>query len=138
MAGLLRSVIAMLGITWALSVLVIGLIVSMAANERRREIGVLRALGAPRGFVLRSLLAEVGLLAAGGGLLGAALAGLAIYLFRDLLVLGLGMPFLLPSLPRLLALVAGGLGLALGTVALAAWLPAYRTSRQDPALAMRE
>ena len=138
MAGLLRSVIAMLGITWALSVLVIGLIVSMAANERRREIGVLRALGAPRGFVLRSLLAEVGLLATGGGLLGAALAGLAIYLFRDLLVVTLGMPFLLPSLPRLLALVAGGLGLALGTVALAAWLPAYRTSRQDPALAMRE
>ena len=60
-------------ITLALSVLLIGLVFSMAANERRRELGVLRALGATRGFVFRSLLAEAGLLALAGGLAGIAL-----------------------------------------------------------------
>ena len=138
MTGVLRGVVALLGITWALSVGLIALVFSMAANERRREIGVLRALGSPRSFVLRSLLAEAAILGLGGGALGLALSVLATYLFHNLLVVSLGIPFLLPSLPGLLLVVGGGLGAALVTVTLAALIPAYRISRQEPALAMRE
>jgi ABC-type lipoprotein release transport system permease subunit len=138
MTGVLRGVVALLGITWALAAGLMALVFSMAANERRREIGVLRALGSPRGFVLRSLLAEAGILALGGGVVGLALSVLAIFLFRNLLVLSLGIPFLLPSLPSLLLMIVGGLGLALATVTFAALIPAYRISHQEPALAMRE
>jgi putative ABC transport system permease protein len=138
MTGVLRGVVALLGITWALSVGLIALVFSMAANERRREIGVLRALGSPRSFVLRSLLAEAAILGLGGGAIGLALSVLATYLFHNLLVVSLGIPFLLPSLPGLLLVVGGGLGAALVTVTLAALIPAYRISRQEPALAMRE
>ena len=138
MTGVLRGVVALLGITWALSVGLIALVFSMAANERRREIGVLRALGSPRSFVLRSLLAEAAILGLGGGAIGLALSVLATYLFHNLLVVSLGIPFLLPSLPGLLLVVGGGLGVALVTVTLAALIPAYRISRQEPALAMRE
>ena len=138
MRGLLRGFLIILGMTWALSVVLIGLVFSMATNERRREIGVLRALGSTRGFIFRSVLAEAGLMALGGGLVGVALASLAVYLFQHLLVTSLGIPFLLPSLPGLLLLVTGGLVVALLSVTLAALLPAYRISRQDPAVAMRE
>jgi putative ABC transport system permease protein len=138
MTGVLRAVVALLGITWGLSVGLIALVFSMAANERRREIGVLRALGAPRAFVFRSLLAEAAILAAGGGAVGLALAALAIFLFRNLLVVSLGIPFLLPSLPTLLLVIGGGLVAALATVTLAALVPVYRISAQEPALAMRE
>ena len=136
--GLLQGMLVILSITLLLSLILIGLIFSMAANERRREIGVLRALGATRGFVLQSILAEAVLLAVDGGAVGLALACLATYLFRDLLMRSLGIPFLFPSLPSLLSLVGGGLVLALSGVTLAAFIPAYRVSRQDPALAMRE
>jgi putative ABC transport system permease protein len=136
--GLLRAVLGILGITWGLSVVLIGLVFSMAVNERRREIGVLRALGATRVAVFQSLLTEAAILALGGGTVGIALAALAIYLFRNFLVASLGIPFLLPSIPSLLALDGGGLALALGSVTLAALFPAYRISRQDPAVAMRE
>ena len=136
--GLLRAVLGILGITWALSVVLIGLVFSMAVNERRREIGVLRALGATRVAVFQSLLTEAGILALSGGAVGVTLAALAVYLFRNFLVASLGIPFLLPSVPSLLALNGGGLALALGSVTLAALLPAYRISRQDPAMAMRE
>ncbi len=136
--GLLRGMLAILSITLLLSLVLIGLIFSMAANERRREIGVLRALGATRGFVFQSILAEAALLAVDGGAVGIALACLATYLFRDLLMRSLGIPFLFPSLPSLVTLVGGGLAVALGGVTLAAFIPAYRVSRQDPALAMRE
>ena len=138
MSGLLTGILVAMAITLTLCVLLIGLIFSMVANERRRELGVLRALGATRGFVFRSLLTEAGLLALGGGVAGIALTALVAFLFRRLIVLSLGIPFLLPSPIALLAQVAGGLGLALVAVAVAAMLPAYRISRLDPSVAMRE
>jgi putative ABC transport system permease protein len=138
MSGVLRSNLIVMSITWVLSVLLIGLVYSMAANERRRELGVLRAMGATRAFVLRSLLAEAGILALGGGLVGVAVTSLAVILFRNLIIHSLGLPFLFPSFFPLLVQVIGGLLLALLSVTCAALLPAYRISHQDPAVAMRE
>jgi putative ABC transport system permease protein len=138
MSGLLTGILVAMGITLTLSILLIGLIFSMAANERRRELGVLRAMGATRGFVFRSLLTEAGLLAMGGGIAGIGVAVLVTVLFRRLIIVSLGIPFLLPSPSVLLAQVAGGLGLALGSVTLAALFPAYRISHMDPSIAMRE
>jgi putative ABC transport system permease protein len=136
--SLLRTVVIMLAMIWVLSVALIGLVFSMAANERRKELGVLRALGATKRFVLRSLLMEASLLAFLGGATGIGLAVLLVYLFRRLLIVSLGFPFLLPSTGALLALVGVGLLLALFSVNLAALFPAVKISRQDPAIAMRE
>jgi putative ABC transport system permease protein len=138
MHGLVRGMLAVLGLTLVLSLVVISLIFSMAAHERRREIGVLRALGATRSAVLISLLGEALVLATGGPLVGIALAAFGLSLFRQLIMSSVGFPFLFPSAPTLVALVVGGLLLALLGVALAAFVPAFRISRQDPALAMRE
>ncbi len=138
MTGLLQTILVIMGITWVLSVLLIGLVFSMAANERRKELGVLRALGATRWNIFQSLLAESSLLALIGGASGIALAALGIYLFRKLIMVSLNIPFLLPSAGSLLLQIGAGLLLALITVNLAALLPAYKVSRQDPAIAMRE
>ena len=84
------------------------------------------------------MLAEASLLAFCGASVGVFLAVLAIYLFRRLIMISLGVPFLLPS-PGSLALQIGiGLLLAMFSVFLAALLPAIKISRQDPAIAMRE
>ncbi len=136
--SLLRSIILILGITWLLSVVMIGLVFSMAAYERRRELGVLRAMGAPRSFVFQSLLTEAGLLAFLGGGVGAILAALTIYLFRKFIILQIGVPFIFPTLPSLIGQIGLGLLVALISVAFAAMIPAYKISHQDPASAMRE
>jgi len=138
MNGLLASVLMVLGITLILSGLLIGLVFSMAANERRRELGVLRAMGATRNFVLRSLLLEASLLALEGGLAGISFAVLVIFLFRDLIMRSFGFPFLLPNPGLLLVEILVGLALALASVIIAAMVPAYRISHLEPALAMRE
>jgi len=136
--SLLNTVVIMMALIWPLAVVLIGMIYLMAANERRRELGVLRALGATRRFVAESLLVEASLLALCGASVGVFLAVLAIYLFRRLIMVSLGVPFLLPS-PGSLALQIGiGLLLAMFSVFLAALLPAIKISRQDPAIAMRE
>jgi len=138
MSGLLGAVVVVMVLTWVLSVLLIGLVFSMAAGERRRELGALRALGATRRFVFQSLLSEAVILALTGAALGLALAALATYLFRNLIINSLGLPFILPSPLSLLGFMALGLALALASVTLAALVPALRISRLDPAVAMRE
>jgi putative ABC transport system permease protein len=138
LSGLLFAMIAVLAITWCLSGLAIGLIFSMAANERRRELGVLRVLGASRRFVFLSLLAEAVLLALVGGFVGIVLGASVILLFGGILVEGMGIPFVVPSAGAFAVLSVVGVGVELVTVGLAAVFPALRVSRQEPANAMRE
>lgn len=138
MLGLLWGFIALLSLAWILSVILIGLIFSMAANERRREMAVLRALGATKLYILRVMLSESSLLAIGGGLLGIILASLGIYMFKDYIAGSLNMPFLFPSFGFFIMLVIVGLVLSIVTVLLAVLSPALKISWQEPAMAMRE
>ena len=138
LTGLLRIIFVVLALVWLLSVAVTGLIFSLAAHERRRELGVLRALGSPRSVVFRLLLAEAVVLALAGAASGIALCLAIAFWFREAIVFLLEMPFLFPPPALLAALIAGGLLVALLSVMLAAFVPAWRISRMEPASAMRE
>jgi putative ABC transport system permease protein len=138
MTGLLWGFVAIMIGFWVLAAILIGLVFSMAANERRREIAVLRAMGATRSYVFRSVLIEAGLLAFAGAVIGIILAAFVIYLFRGYITSSLGMPFLFPDMGAFLLLVGAGTAFILLTVTLAALLPAYRVSRMEPAIAARE
>jgi len=132
------GMLAILGVILALSLAVVALVFSMVTNQRRREIGVLRALGSSRARVLCSVLSSAALLALIGGVTGVALAGVAVFLFRQILSDVFGFPFSFPSTFSLLVLIVVGLSIALAAVLVAAFIPAYRVGRQDPALSMRE
>jgi putative ABC transport system permease protein len=138
MNSLRMSTVATIVVTMALSLVTLGLVFSMAANERRRELGMLRAMGATRAFVFWSLLTEAAILALVGSAAGIVLTLMVTYLFHNLLVHVLNVPFLLPSVRTLLLPVVAGLGLAMVSIAVAALVPAYRISQMDPADAMRE
>jgi putative ABC transport system permease protein len=136
-AALLRAVVGMLATIWGLAMLFVGLVFTLAANERQRELAVLRALGADRGFVMTSLLAEGALLAVGGGLLGIGLVGAVLLAFGGRLG-ALELPFFVPPLGVYLGLGLGAVALAALTVMLAAALPTWRAAQQEVSLAMRE
>jgi len=138
LSGLTSSFMTILGISWALAVLFIGLVFSLAAGEQRRQIGVLRALGATRWLVFKLVLSEAVILSLSAGVLGIVLSSAGIFVFRDLISNSMHIPFLFPSFVPFLVLVGESIGLALLTVTVAAIVPAYRTSRQDAAAAMRE
>ncbi len=137
-SGVLRTLVVVIVLTVVLSLALMAVIFWMSVHDRRRQIGVLRALGATQRYVLLAYMTEAGLLALAGGLVGAALAAVVMYLFRNLLVSALGFPILLPSLLSLIGLIVVGLLIALAVAAAAAFVPAYRASRQEPAVSMRE
>jgi putative ABC transport system permease protein len=138
MNGLLYGFLALTVVIWALAAIMMGVNFSMAANERRREMAVLRAVGAMPGFVFRLMLTEAGLLAAGGAIVGIAVAASGLFIFKNLIAASLKMPFLFPSMASLVGLFGAGVGLAVGTVALSAMVPAVRAARQELAISMRE
>jgi len=138
MNGLLWGFFAITVIVWAVAVVLIGVVFSMAANERRREMAVLRAVGATRNFIFRSVLTEAALLALSGAVVGIATAALGLFIFKDMIAGSLNMPFLFPSTPSFIGLFSAGVALAIISIALSALLPAIRLSRQEPAIAMRE
>ena len=138
MNGLLWGFFAITLVIWVVTMILIGIIFSMAANERRREMAVLRAVGAGRNFIFRSLLTEAALLAVCGSALGIALSAFSLYVLRDMIAGSLKMPFLFPSIPSFIGIFGAGIVLALVTVTLSALIPALRLSRQELAIAMRE
>ncbi|MDY6880375.1 MAG: FtsX-like permease family protein [Desulfatiglans sp.] len=137
-AGLIQSLLVALGVIWGLAVVLSGLVFSLIVGERRREIGMLRAVGASRNFIFRLFLTESALLAAVGGVAGIVVSLLFIYLLQSWLIATLELPFLFPALPRLIGFMIGCLVIALALALPALLYPAVKASRLDPSVAMRE
>lgn len=105
----------------------------ITVGERRREIGIKKAIGASGRDILREFLAESTLIGLMGGLLGVGLGG-AVILAINWYTRDQGTPVFLLT-PRL-ALAALAFACALGAGAGA--LPAMRAARLDPVQALRD
>ena len=112
----------------AISLVVAGILVMnvtlMSVKQRTAEIGLLKAIGAPASQVRTLFLTEAALIATAGALLGMAVGSLLVALGRHLYP---SIPFATPGW----ALWAG-LGLAVGTALVFAWLPAQQAARLEP------
>jgi putative ABC transport system permease protein len=138
MEGQRAVMLVVLAVILALALALIVLVFSMVVNERRREIGVLRALGASQAAVFRALLASALTLAFIGAAAGVVFSALVLFFFKNALTDAFGFPFMFPSAGSFTLLVVVGLAVALAAALAAASVPAYRISRRDPALSMRE
>ena len=96
--------------------------------ERTREIGILKSLGAGRGFILRLTLAESTLICLAGTAVGVGLAFAGKYAIEHY------RPLLTVELRAGLVLLAVGVGLAGGLVS--ALYPGLKAARQDPVAAL--
>ncbi|GAA2367510.1 ABC transporter permease [Dactylosporangium salmoneum] len=109
---------------------------AFSAAQRRRELALLRAVGATPGQVRRMLLAEVALVALGAGVPGALLgAALAPLLAGPFVAVGLEPTGFRVGFTWWAPLTALAVGLVVG--ALGVWLSARRASRVRPLDALR-
>ncbi len=107
-------------------------LVSMSINERKREFGLLRSLGATKGSISKVVMGEVGIVSFLGSVLGLAVGGLVLAVSEFFLSQTYSISFIQPTSTDLIEFMLGslGLGMLIGTVA--ASFPAYRASRMDP------
>jgi putative ABC transport system permease protein len=69
----------LLSAIWVFAVFALAVIFVLMFNERKREFGILRAIGATRKKLKRILLCEAALLCGAGALCGAGFAGLVVF-----------------------------------------------------------
>ena len=106
----------------------------VSVMQRRREIGILRAVGVTRGQVMRVFLLQGGLLGLGGSLAGSAIGAAALELWQHLAVGADGLPLVPVTLQAPLFVLALLLASTAGLLAAAA--PAMRAARLDPVAAI--
>ena len=111
----------------------LGNLVLSHAIGRLREFSVRSALGASRWRILRHILVECGLLAAGGAAAGLAIAQVSVRLFASMTELPPYLDFR-PGAP----LLAGAFGAALVAMIAFGLIPAWMVSRRDLIRAMKD
>lgn len=116
----------------AISLLVAGIIIMnvmlVSVSQRRAEVGLLMAMGAPPGLILRLFLLESLLIGLLGAIAGLLLGQLGVWVLGEIY----------PSFPVMTptwAYVAAA-STALGAGMLFGWLPARRAARLDPVRAL--
>jgi putative ABC transport system permease protein len=106
----------------------------MSVNERTREIGIKKALGADDRTIVREFLTEAAAIGVIGGISGAWFGWVVATLLNVVLAAALGGSSVWLVTPRLIALVLGfALALGLG----AGIYPAWSAARLDPVQALR-
>ena len=125
------------GLLWLLATGVLMLVFSIVLNERRREFSLLRILGASRRKLSAILLAESCLISFSGTICGLFLSALILFSFRALISDAIGLPFLLPALPKIGLLFLSSLLISAGIGPLACLYSAWRLGRSDIATTLR-
>ena len=137
LSGLIHAILIISIILWFIVLLIMAFAFYMIVNERRREIGLLRAMGANKRHIAAIILNEAILLSAAGGAVGIVFGYVLLISFKNLILHYLKLPYLFPTTPELISLTAGALFFSILTGLLAALLPSITILRVEPYEAIR-
>jgi putative ABC transport system permease protein len=128
----LRSIALISSVLWLIAVSLIAVIFSMIMNERQRELGLLRAMGARRLQVFSLIMLEASALSSVGAVCGILAGGLFLYLSRNLITVSLHMRYIWPGASQIVLIVALTVAAAYLTGNGAALYPAARSCLMEP------
>jgi putative ABC transport system permease protein len=137
LAGLIKAILIISVILWVIVLLIMAFAFYMIVNERRREIGLLRAMGGNKGHIASIILNEAVLLSSAGGAAGIGLGYVLLIAFKDLLLQHLKLPYLFPDTGQMIVLTVGALLFSILTGLIAALLPSFSILRVEPYEAIR-
>ena len=123
---------------WLLSIFILVLAFTMIANERKKEFAILRVLGSSRKMVAGVILKEALMVNLIGSLIGAVIAIMLVILLSGISLTSFDLPFLLPDFSEMLLLAVITIIVSVIAGCLASSLSAFKTSKIDTALILRE
>lgn len=123
---------------WIITIILIAVVFSMIVNERQREIGILRSIGARKMSVFSLITAEAFIISIIGGITGVVIgAGFLLSLKATIMEI-FKLPYLWPDRVFILGAIIVTLLLSVSTGIVAAFYPALRCSRMEPYEAIRK
>lgn len=135
---IIRYVTLFVAVFWVMGLIVLLAVFSSAMNERKREFAAYRILGANRSTLVGIIVKESAMIGALGGVIGIAVASLAIFPFSTLIGQQLQLPYLQTSMWNVLALIAVSVVFAVLTGLLASVATAVKLSAPETYLTLRE
>ena len=123
---------------WALAIVILILAFVMISHERTREFAILRVMGASQRMLSGLLRWEAAFISLVGAVLGVAVGALVVFPFSSLIRGKLDLPYLMPGSGVVLGLLVGSVVLAVAAGSLTSAISAYRISRIDTGLILRE
>ncbi len=122
---------------WVLVAVILALAFYMSVNERKKEFAVLRIMGASRGRLSGTVMAEALITGISGGICGIALGFAVVFPFNTLIEEALGLPFLLPDTGMTVFYAAAAFVISIFAGTVSAVFSAVKISRIDTALILR-
>lgn len=123
---------------WFVTMILIAVVFSMIVNERQREIGLLRSMGAKRTSVFLLIIIEAGIISIMGGFAGIAAGWAVLSSLRESIMSAFKLPYLWPESIFVAAAAGATVLAALFTGVLSAFYPALRSSLMEPYEAIRK
>jgi putative ABC transport system permease protein len=136
--GLLKGIFVISALLWILSLLMMGFVFYMIVNERQRELGLLRSMGAKKRHVFRLIITEAVIISTLGGIAGLICGSALLLAFKDVILHYLKLPYLLPPVTFLFEIIFGAVLFSLITGLLSSLFPAIFASRMEPYEAIRK
>lgn len=129
----LQSYTALLiGLLFLMAVLALVCVFNITVNERHREFGILMSVGTGKGRIFRMLLLEAGIIGLTGGVLGVLIAGGGLFLFSDVIMEKMNIPYLITDVREYLAIAFCCLAISVATSMLSTLYASVKTSRMEP------
>jgi len=135
LTSLFGGTLALIAIMFAGTAIMMSVLFSAIVAERRRELGLLKAIGARRGQIVGMVLVEAMAATAAGSAVGVAMGVLLLRGFERSLVYSLreiGIPFLWLGMTTTIAIAIGCIVAAAAIGGIGVLIPVWRASRQDP------
>lgn len=125
------------GLMGAAVLILIASLLSMTINERKRQLGLLRSIGATKRFISRIIVTEVAIVSIIGSVAGLGLGAAVLFLSESYLGAAYGVSFIQPDFIEFVqfAITSLVLGVVIGVGA--STYPAYVASSMDPYDAVR-
>ena len=127
--------ISFVAISLVVSSIMIGVITLISVQERTKEIGILRAIGASKSNVSSMFNAETVIIGAASGMIGIGLTYLLCIPINAIIHYLTGIPNLSAYLPGEVALVLIGISIFLSVFA--GFIPSRSAAKKDPVVALR-
>ncbi len=136
--GLLKGILIISTLLWILSLLMMGFVFYMIVNERQRELGLLRSMGAKKLHVFGLIITEAAIISTIGGIAGVIVGAALLASFKDLMLHYLKLPYLLPPVTFLVELIFAAIVFSFLTGLISSLFPAILASRMEPYEAIRK